>query len=142
MSLFGSPEVITALARTVHDQADALTSVGSALVTASLPPRCNWACTKADRFRQRQGDRRGRCSALATELYALATELQTLATRVEGEIAFVHRVESQVRRVIGDLEHAAADVVRPWTGTAWGPANLPPVGDAAWLEVGRAFGLL
>jgi hypothetical protein len=125
-----------------------------------------WQSVAADRCRETVGGDKRRLFEAAEGLDEAAAMLRRHAQTVREMIAAIKRIMETVtgwfksaidtfnravdafNNAVKDIADGVADTLGfgggqppqppqpPWSGWKWGPDNLPPQGDKAWLEVG------
>ena len=158
--MYGDPDQIDALARTVRDHAER-TDEHSHRVR-DLGRVLRWTGVAGDAFRTRMERRAAACATARDDLLAAATALEHHGDEVRALLAEIARLQEAITDWVGvavdgatDLAHRAGETARsgadavtkvddylPWKGWDFDPRITPPLGHQDWLELGRRIGEL
>ena len=153
--MYGDPDQIDALARTVRDQAER-TNEHSHRVR-DLGRVLPWTGVAGDGFRIRMARRAAACAAARDDLLAAATALEHHGDEVRALLAEIACLQEAITDWVGSAVHGAADRANragatarsvadavieaddylPWKGWDFDPRVTPPLGHQDWLELGR-----
>jgi hypothetical protein len=156
--VYGDPDQIDALARTVRDQAER-TNEHSHRVR-DLGRVLPWTGVAGDGFRIRMARRAAACAAARDDLLAAATALEHHGDEVRALLAEIARLQEAITDWVGsavdgavDRANRAGETARsvadamtkvddylPWKGWDFDPRVTPPLGHQDWLELGRRIG--
>jgi uncharacterized protein YukE len=163
--MYGNPDELDRIAGEIEKRAESVRTRGTEMTDTAR--RMQWQSVAADRCRETvEGDKRKLFEA-AEGLDGAAAVLRRHAQEVREMIAAIKRIAEAVtgwfksaidtfnravdafNNAVKDIANGVADALgfgggqapqppqAPWTGWKWGPDNLPPHGDKAWLEVGE-----
>lgn len=165
MSLYGDPDELDRIAGEIEKRADFVRTRADEMDDKAQAMR--WQSVAADRCREVVGDDKRRLFSCADGLAEAAALLRQHAQEVREMIAAIKRIVETVtgwfssaidtfNRAVDAFNNAVKDIAAgvadamgfgggappqpprpPWAGWPWGPDNLPPQGDKAWLEVGE-----
>jgi len=156
--VYGDPDQIDALARTVRDHAER-TDEHSHRVR-DLGRVLRWTGVAGDAFRTRMERRAAACATARDDLLAAATALEHHGDEVRALLAEIARLQEAITDWVGvavdgatDLAHREGETARsgadavtnlddylPWNGCDFDPRITPPLGHQDWLELGRRIG--
>lgn len=163
--MYGNPDELDRIAGEIEKRAESVRTHGTELTGNAR--RMQWQSVAAERCRETvEGDKR-KLFRTAEDLDGAAAVLRQHAQEVREMIAAIKRIAEAVtgwfksaidtfnravdafNDAVRDIANGVADALGfgggqppqppqpPWTGWKWGPDNLPPHGDKAWLEVGE-----
>lgn len=164
MAFYGDPDELDRIAADIEQRADRVRTDGAEMMAESEGMR--WQSIAAERCRELIGGDRRALDESADGLDAAAAVLRDHAQTVREMIAAIKRIAENVvnwfngavelfNKAVEGFNNAVRDIADgigdalglgggeppqpprpPWSGWKWGPDNLPPDGDKAWLEVG------
>ena len=133
--MYGRPEELRALARSVGCLADDVRRHCAALERAAVTTR--WVSTSAEAMRHRLREQSRALTAAATRLDAAETALRAHAGEVERRLQLIAEAEERVRALVraataAGEQHAVRTLNRM--------ADLPPAGSRSWLDLAAGLG--
>jgi uncharacterized protein YukE len=163
--MYGNPDELDRIAGEIEKRAEGVR--GRAKEMDDKARGMVWQSVAAERCRETVGADKRQLEKAADGLTEAAASLRRHAQEVRELIAMVKRISEAVvgwftsaidrfnraidafNQAVRDFANGVADVLGfgggqppqppqpPWTGWKWGPDNLPPAGDKAWLEAGE-----
>jgi hypothetical protein len=163
--MYGNPDELDRIAGEIEKRADGVRDRAKKLDDDAR--KMEWHSVAAERCRETVGGDRRQLEKAADGLTEAAALLRRHAQEVRELIAMIKKISEAVvgwftiaidrfNRAVDAFNQAARDIADgvadalgfgggqppsppqpPWTGWKWGPDNLPPAGDKAWLEVGE-----
>ncbi|KJK51677.1 hypothetical protein UK23_06040 [Lentzea aerocolonigenes] len=163
--MYGNPDELDRIAAEIEKRADGVRDRAKKLDDDAR--KMEWHSVAAERCRETVGGDMRQLEKAADGLAEAAALLRRHAQEVRELIAMIKNVSEAVvgwfasaidrferaldafNQAARDFANGVADVLGfggsqppsppqpPWTGRKWGPDNLPPAGDKAWLEAGE-----
>lgn len=165
MGFYGDPDELDRIAAEIEKRAEQVRA--DAVGMDAKAHAMQWRSIAADRCRELISQDRRKLHEAADGLDEAAAALRAHAETVREMIAAIKKLMETVtswfssavdtfNRAVEGFKDAVTDVVDgvgdalgfgggdppkppqpPWSGWPWGPDNLPPEGDKAWLDVGE-----
>lgn len=164
MAFYGNPDELERIAEEIESKSDKVRTDAKGMNERAAGMQ--WQSIAADRCRELIGEDVRKLGKCAESLDEAAAKLRDHAQRVREMVEAIKRIAETVsnwfssavetfNRAVEGFKNAVKDIADgvgdalgiggddppkppkpPWEGWPWGPDNLPPQGDKAWLEVG------